>query len=156
MSSEFCVRPAADVWALWISLQISKCQHPQLHHQLARRNGVQRPHSQTQVGTPHCHQDSSFSSWLRWSTILPPSCVIWCSMKPVSSFAYRPDLIDFDKLKKSNVHYNLQNAFNLAEQHLGLTKLLDPEGEILFLPIISRADVWWAAYYNILLGKTAR
>nr|XP_033794883.1 spectrin beta chain, non-erythrocytic 1 isoform X1 [Geotrypetes seraphini]XP_033794884.1 spectrin beta chain, non-erythrocytic 1 isoform X1 [Geotrypetes seraphini] len=40
---------------------------------------------------------------------------------------HRPDLIDFDKLKKSNVHYNLQNAFNLAEQHLGLTKLLDPE-----------------------------
>lgn len=41
----------------------------------------------------------------------------------------RPDLIDFDKLKKSNAHYNLQNAFNLAEQHLGLTKLLDPEGK---------------------------
>uniref|UniRef100_A0A665VTE2 Spectrin beta chain n=1 Tax=Echeneis naucrates TaxID=173247 RepID=A0A665VTE2_ECHNA len=42
---------------------------------------------------------------------------------------HRPDLIDFDKLKKSNAHYNLQNAFNLAEQHLGLTKLLDPEGK---------------------------
>uniref|UniRef100_A0A8C4HR58 Spectrin beta chain n=1 Tax=Dicentrarchus labrax TaxID=13489 RepID=A0A8C4HR58_DICLA len=40
---------------------------------------------------------------------------------------HRPDLIDFDKLKKSNAHYNLQNAFNLAEQHLGLTKLLDAE-----------------------------
>ncbi|KAF4071521.1 hypothetical protein AMELA_G00274250 [Ameiurus melas] len=40
---------------------------------------------------------------------------------------HRPDLIDFDKLKKSNAHYNLQNAFNLAEQHLGITKLLDPE-----------------------------
>ncbi|CAL9688312.1 unnamed protein product [Knipowitschia caucasica] len=40
---------------------------------------------------------------------------------------HRPDLIDFDKLKKSNAHHNLQNAFNLAEQHLGLTKLLDAE-----------------------------
>ncbi|XP_061626995.1 spectrin beta chain, non-erythrocytic 1-like isoform X2 [Phyllopteryx taeniolatus] len=40
---------------------------------------------------------------------------------------HRPDLIDFDKLKKSNVHHNLQNAFNMAEQHLGLTQLLDPE-----------------------------
>ncbi|XP_061889345.1 spectrin beta chain, non-erythrocytic 1-like isoform X2 [Entelurus aequoreus] len=40
---------------------------------------------------------------------------------------HRPDLMDFDRLKKSNVHYNLQNAFNMAEQHLGLTKLLDPE-----------------------------
>lgn len=45
----------------------------------------------------------------------------------------RPDLIDFDKLKKSNAHYNLQNAFNLAEQHLGLTKLLDPEGKCCWL-----------------------
>lgn len=46
-----------------------------------------------------------------------------------SAVLHRPDLIDFDKLKKSNAHYNLQNAFNLAEQHLGLTKLLDPEGK---------------------------
>uniref|UniRef100_A0A8D0CGA7 Spectrin beta chain n=1 Tax=Scleropages formosus TaxID=113540 RepID=A0A8D0CGA7_SCLFO len=36
----------------------------------------------------------------------------------------------YDPLKKSNAHYNLQNAFNLAEQHLGLTKLLDPEGDV--------------------------
>lgn len=41
---------------------------------------------------------------------------------------YRPDLLDFESLKKCNAHYNLQNAFNLAEKELGLTKLLDPEG----------------------------
>lgn len=40
----------------------------------------------------------------------------------------RPDLIDFHKLTKSNATYNLQQAFNTAEQHLGLSKLLDPEG----------------------------
>lgn len=40
----------------------------------------------------------------------------------------RPDLIDIDTLKKCNAHYNLQNAFNVAEKELGLTKLLDPEG----------------------------
>uniref|UniRef100_A0A8C5C867 Spectrin beta chain n=1 Tax=Gadus morhua TaxID=8049 RepID=A0A8C5C867_GADMO len=43
---------------------------------------------------------------------------------------HRPDLIDFDRLKKSNAHHNLQNAFNLAEQHLGITKLLDAEGDV--------------------------
>lgn len=43
----------------------------------------------------------------------------------------RPDLIEFDNLKRSNAHYNLQNAFNVAEKELGLTKLLDPEGECL-------------------------
>lgn len=38
-------------------------------------------------------------------------------------------MIEFDTLKRSNAHYNLQNAFNTAENKLGLTKLLDPEGE---------------------------
>lgn len=45
------------------------------------------------------------------------------------SLAPRPDIIDFDKLAKSNATYNLQQAFNAAEAHLGLTKLLDPEGK---------------------------
>ncbi|MGH0114937.1 UNVERIFIED_CONTAM: hypothetical protein FKN15_065861 [Acipenser sinensis] len=40
---------------------------------------------------------------------------------------HRPDLIEFSKLTKSNATHNLQEAFNSAEQHLGLTKLLDPE-----------------------------
>uniref|UniRef100_A0A8C9VA06 Spectrin beta chain n=1 Tax=Scleropages formosus TaxID=113540 RepID=A0A8C9VA06_SCLFO len=40
---------------------------------------------------------------------------------------HRPDLIEFHKLTKSNATYNLQQAFNIAEQNLGLTKLLDPE-----------------------------
>lgn len=40
----------------------------------------------------------------------------------------RPDLIEFENLKRSNAHYNLQNAFNVSEKELGLTKLLDPEG----------------------------
>uniref|UniRef100_A0A3B3RNV7 Spectrin beta chain n=1 Tax=Paramormyrops kingsleyae TaxID=1676925 RepID=A0A3B3RNV7_9TELE len=40
---------------------------------------------------------------------------------------HRPDLIEFHKLAKSNATYNLQQAFNVAEQNLGLTKLLDPE-----------------------------
>ncbi|XP_077645281.1 spectrin beta chain, non-erythrocytic 4 isoform X2 [Lonchura striata] len=40
---------------------------------------------------------------------------------------HRPDLVDFQKLTKSNATYNLQQAFNTAEQHLGLSKLLDPE-----------------------------
>lgn len=42
---------------------------------------------------------------------------------------YRPDLIEFHKLIRSNATHNLQQAFNIAEQNLGLTKLLDPEGK---------------------------
>lgn len=47
----------------------------------------------------------------------------------VSLASFRPDLIEFHKLTRSNATHNLQLAFNIAEQHLGLTKLLDPEGE---------------------------
>ncbi|KAK6756847.1 hypothetical protein RB195_014959 [Necator americanus] len=40
---------------------------------------------------------------------------------------HRPDLIDYDNLQKSNAVYNLQNAFDTAEQQLGLSKFLDAE-----------------------------
>lgn len=49
-------------------------------------------------------------------------------MTNVPSLPFRPDLIEFHKLTRSNATHNLQQAFNIAEQHLGLTKLLDPEG----------------------------
>lgn len=41
---------------------------------------------------------------------------------------HRPDLIQYEKLQKSNALYNLKNAFDVAEGSLGLTKLLDAEG----------------------------
>uniref|UniRef100_A0A8C2I5J0 Spectrin beta, non-erythrocytic 4 n=1 Tax=Cyprinus carpio TaxID=7962 RepID=A0A8C2I5J0_CYPCA len=61
--------------------------------------------------------------------------LLWCQMKtagllceliPACMF-HRPDLIEFHKLTRSNATHNLQQAFNTAEQSLGLTKLLDPE-----------------------------
>lgn len=45
---------------------------------------------------------------------------------------HRPDLIQFEKLSKSNPMYNLNNAFNVAEDKLGLVKLLDAEGKCFF------------------------
>lgn len=41
----------------------------------------------------------------------------------------RPDLIRYDKLSKANPTYNLNNAFNVAEEKLGLTRFLDAEGK---------------------------
>jgi len=40
----------------------------------------------------------------------------------------RPDLIEYNKLTKANPTHNLNNSFNVAEDRLGLTRLLDAEG----------------------------
>lgn len=67
---------------------------------------------------------------LHWLWGLPAAC---CSV-PLP----RPDLVDLSKLTKSNANYNLQRAFRTAEQHLGLARLLDPEGEPHLVPSESR------------------
>uniref|UniRef100_A0A8C1XA39 Spectrin beta chain n=1 Tax=Cyprinus carpio TaxID=7962 RepID=A0A8C1XA39_CYPCA len=61
---------------------------------------------------------------------------------------HRPDLMDFDNLKRSNAHYNLQNAFNVAEKELGLTKLLDPEDVNVDQPDEKSIITYVATYYH--------
>lgn len=57
----------------------------------------------------------------------------------------RPDLVEYNNLKRSNPTHNLQNAFNVAEQKLGVTKLLDPEGERLIHRQLNAYEflMWW-------------
>ena len=43
-------------------------------------------------------------------------------------FICRPDLIPYNKLSKANPVANLNNAFNTAEDKLGIASLLDAEG----------------------------
>ncbi|XP_054899364.1 spectrin family protein isoform X3 [Poeciliopsis prolifica] len=61
---------------------------------------------------------------------------------------HRPDLIEFDNLKRSNAHYNLQNAFNVAEKEMGLTKLLDPEDVNVDQPDEKSIITYVATYYH--------
>ncbi|XP_040266018.1 spectrin beta chain, non-erythrocytic 2 isoform X3 [Bufo bufo] len=61
---------------------------------------------------------------------------------------HRPDVIDFDTLKKSNAHHNLQNAFNTAERELGLTKLLDPEDVNVDQPDEKSIITYVATFYH--------
>ena len=46
----------------------------------------------------------------------------------------RPDLVDMERVRKQNARVNLENAFSTAENHLGIARLLDPEGlQLLYL-----------------------
>uniref|UniRef100_A0A8C4EVS9 Spectrin beta chain n=1 Tax=Dicentrarchus labrax TaxID=13489 RepID=A0A8C4EVS9_DICLA len=61
---------------------------------------------------------------------------------------HRPDLLEYNKLKKSNPTHNLQNAFNVAEQKLGVTKLLDPEDVFTENPDEKSIITYVVAFYH--------
>lgn len=52
------------------------------------------------------------------------------SLSPVSFLCFpSPRLIDMGKVYRQNNLENLEQAFGVAERDLGVTRLLDPEGE---------------------------
>ena len=61
---------------------------------------------------------------------------------------HRPDLIQFDKLSKSNALHNLNNAFNVAERELGLARLLDPEDVFTDNPDEKSIITYVVTYYH--------
>ncbi|XP_061553245.1 spectrin beta chain, erythrocytic isoform X2 [Phycodurus eques] len=61
---------------------------------------------------------------------------------------HRPDLVDFNQLKRSNPTHNLQNAFNVAEKQLGVTKLLDPEDVFTENPDEKSIITYVVAFYH--------
>lgn len=46
--------------------------------------------------------------------------------------AIRPDLVDMDVVRRRSNRENLEEAFALAENELGIPRLLDPEGALDF------------------------
>lgn len=61
---------------------------------------------------------------------------------------HRPDLIQYEKLTKSNPNYNLNNAFNTAEERLGLTSLLDAEDVCVEYPDEKSIITYVVTYYH--------
>lgn len=57
--------------------------------------------------------------------------------------------MEYNNLKRSNPTHNLQNAFNVAEQKLGVTKLLDPEGERLILNVEGKKSIKDVSFYLV-------
>ena len=61
---------------------------------------------------------------------------------------HRPDLIEYNKLNKSNPMYNLNNSFNVAEEKLGLTRLLDAEDVMMEQPDEKSIITYVVTYYH--------
>ncbi|XP_072314307.1 spectrin beta chain, erythrocytic isoform X2 [Eucyclogobius newberryi] len=61
---------------------------------------------------------------------------------------HRPDVVEYKTLRRSNPTHNLQNAFNVAEQKLGVTKLLDPEDVFTENPDEKSIITYVVAFYH--------
>ncbi|XP_056401829.1 spectrin beta chain, non-erythrocytic 5 isoform X2 [Hyla sarda] len=62
--------------------------------------------------------------------------------------AHRPDLIDYHSLKAAQPLYNLNNAFDVAENRLGISKLLDAEDVVIPRPDEKSIMTYVSLYYH--------
>uniref|UniRef100_A0A7S0JEU1 Calmodulin n=1 Tax=Calcidiscus leptoporus TaxID=127549 RepID=A0A7S0JEU1_9EUKA len=64
--------------------------------------------------------------------------------------AYRPDLVDYKKLKPSNKIVNLNQAFDIAEKDIGIPKLLDANDMVTMRPdeksVMTYVSFFWKAF----------
>ncbi|XP_066281028.1 spectrin beta chain, non-erythrocytic 5-like isoform X2 [Branchiostoma lanceolatum] len=62
--------------------------------------------------------------------------------------AHRPDIINYDRLNPSEHIHNLNNAFSVAQERLGISRLLDAEDVDIAKPDEKSIMTYVAAYYH--------
>lgn len=66
---------------------------------------------------------------------------------------HRPDLLDYSKLSRDNPLYNLNLAFDIAEKHLDIPRMLDPEDMINTIKPDERSVMAYvSSYYHAFSG----
>ncbi|XP_063295491.1 spectrin beta chain, non-erythrocytic 5 [Pelobates fuscus] len=74
--------------------------------------------------------------------------------------AHRPDLIDYHSLKAKQPLYNLNNAFNVADTKLGISKLLDAEDVAVPHPdersIMTYVSLYYHYFSKMKQGQTVQ
>ncbi len=62
--------------------------------------------------------------------------------------AIRPDLVDMDIVRKRSNRENLEEAFSVAENELGIPRLLDPEGTDMTTFLQNLSNLPWMSTQN--------
>ncbi|XP_022102247.1 plectin-like [Acanthaster planci] len=101
------------IWTIILHFQISDVKIEGQH--LQPKDALLQWAKQTVDGVPGVHVTDFERSWrdgLAFNAII---------------YRNRPDLVDFPSLRPSEHKKNLRHAFTVAEKHLGVTSLLEPE-----------------------------
>ena len=62
----------------------------------------------------------------------------------------RPELVDMSALQQNSSRDNLENAFDTAERHLGIPRLLDVEGICYIIMIILTIALYLCVWFFVI------